>query len=250
MLSHKQEFCNGHADKYFVDTARMPQFSPTNEADQLRKRREALGWSAQRLVERAISIAREVHGEDLKLAQQSVANFELGKAKKRPSWWRYIQDALAAGEDETEFDAHLHLGKTDNSVQIKLLPTFAGMGSGGTGDDDEGYISFSRDLIENELRTPPEALLAILAEGNSMAPDFLGGDQILVDTRRRSLAQPGAFCLWDGDGHVIKYLEKVPDSDPPKVRVISANAIYDPADRLLDEIGLVGRVVWFGRRVQ
>ena len=48
----------------------------------------------------------------------------------------------------------------------------------------------------------------------------------------------------------IKYLEKVPDSDPPKVRVISANAIYDPADRLLDEIGLVGRVVWFGRRVQ
>ena len=90
----------------------------------------------------------------------------------------------------------------------------------------------------------------MVAQGNSMEPDFKGGDQILVDTRQTSLAQPGAFCLWEDDGHVIKFLERVPGSDPAAVRVVSSNSLYEPRERLLDEIRLVGRVVWYGRRVQ
>ena len=82
-----------------------------------------------------------------------------------------------------------------------------------------------------------------------MEPEFFGGDIILVDTRRKSLAQPAAFCLWDGDGHVIKYLERIPDSEPPRVRVVSRNGLYEPRERLLDEINLVGKVIWFGRRI-
>lgn len=109
----------------------------------------------------------------------------------------------------------------------------------------------SRDLIEHELRIPAAALLAMVVEGNSQEPDYYGGDQILVDTRKRSLAQPGAFCLWDMDGHVVKYVERVQNSDPPKVRILSKNAeLYPPVERLLEEINLIGRVVWFGRRVQ
>lgn len=138
----------------------------------------------------------------------------------------------------------------DDVVYIDLLPGFAGMGGGGTGDGDQGTIAFSRTLVEHELRAPAASLLAIVAEGNSMEPDFKGGDQILIDTRRKSLASPGAFCLWDSDGYVIKYLERIQGSDPPQVRIVSARAdLYPPVKRLVDECDIKGRVVWYGRRV-
>ena len=179
-----------------------------------------------------------------------MSKFEKGENKRIPPWTRYISAALDANDEETKEDKHLTMALEDASVQVKLLPTFVGMGAGGTGDDDAGMVSFSRDLIERELRTEAHHLLAMIAEGNSMEPEFRGGDQILVDTRRKSLAQPGAFCLWDGDGHVIKYLERIPGTDPVRVRVVSGNSIYEPRERLMDEINLVGKVVWFGRRVQ
>jgi len=140
---------------------------------------------------------------------------------------------------------------TDDAVSIERIPTFGGMGGGGTGDADGGVVTFSRALVEYDLRAKPEDLLAIIAEGNSMEPDLQGGDQILIDKRRMSLASPGAFCLWDGDGYVIKYLERVPGSDPLKIRVISKNQeLYPPYERLASEIDIKGRVIWFGRQVR
>lgn len=167
-----------------------------------------------------------------------------------PPWARFITMAFESSDEESKEDAYLSNGLIDHSVSVRRLPTFVGLGGGGSGDGDPEVVSFSRDLIERELRADPEQLLAMVAEGNSMEPAFHGGDQILVDTRRKSLAQPGAFCLWDGDGHVIKFLEKVPGSDPAKVRIISLNPLYQPHERLIEEINLIGRVVWFGRRVQ
>lgn len=215
----------------------------------MKREREARGLSAQDLADRINGLAREV-ADPTRVSQQVVSKFEQAKGKRMPAWTRFAERALAANDSETKNDKHLHLGLEDASVAIQLLPTWVGLGTGGTGDDDPGVVSFSRDLIERELRADPSQLLAMVAEGNSMEPEFRGGDQILVDTRRRTLAQPGAFCLWEDDGHVIKYLERIPGSDPAKVRVISSNPLYEPRERLLDEIHLIGKVVWFGRRVQ
>lgn len=249
LLKKQQQFCEGGNHKDFVCLDAMDDFDPRAAAKKMRRAREVLGWSTNELAARARAIAHE-QGEDIKLTQQSISNFEQAKAKRRPSWLRYIDMAIENSHEETDRDPYLSTGKTDSSVLISLLPTYAGLGGGGTGEGDVGQLSFSRDLVENDLRVPPEYLLAMVAEGNSMEPEFKGGDQILVDIRRKTLAQPGAFCLWDGDGHVIKYLEKVQGTDPPMVRVISANSMYEARTCLLEEINLIGRVVWFGRRVQ
>lgn len=212
--------------------------------------RERRGISAAELANRINGLAR-FNADPTTVSQQVVSKFEQGGNKRLPPWTRFIVAAFEDSDSETKEDPHLHMGLDDRAVEIQRLPTWVGLGAGGTGEGDPGTVSFSRDLVERELRADPEFLLAVEAEGNSMEPDYQGGDQILVDTRRKSLANPGAFCLWDGDGHIIKYLEKIPDSDPPKVKVISKNAdLYDPKERLLDDISIVGRVVWFGRRVQ
>lgn len=170
----------------------------------------------------------------------SVPTFEKLKARwpDFPGWAHPEADAPPSVND-------------DSSVQVERLPTFAGMGGGGTGDGDAGTLAFSRSLVETELRANAGDLLAIRAEGNSMEPDFKGGDLILIDRRRRTLASPGVFCLWDSDGYVIKYLSRVAGSDPPRVRVVSYRSdVVEPYERLVEECDIQGRVVWFGRQVQ
>lgn len=222
---------------------------PTEAARWLKREREKRGMSAGELAKRASGIAN-ADGVAANYSQQLISLFEKGEAKKLPAWMKYVREALAAFDDENGRENHDAPVNADGYVQIQQLPTFAGMGSGGTGDGDPALMSFSKSLIETELRADPADLLAMVAEGNSMEPDFRGGDQMLVHTKKRSLAQPGAFCLWDGDGHVIKYLERIPNSDPVRVRVISANNTYSSYELLLDEINVIGRVIWFGRRVQ
>lgn len=223
--------------------------TPASAAARIKRERIKRGWSAKELAERARGFALE-QGDEIKLSQQLISNYEQGDAKKLPHWLAYVWKAFGEADQETANDPHLHMGKTDNAVMIRLVPDHAGLGPGGTGEGDEGLVSFSRDLIENELRSSADHLLALVAEGNSMLPDFQGGDQILVDTKRKSLAQPGAFCLWDSDGHVVKFVEKVAGSEPTRIRLISANPLYEPVERLLEEVGIIGRVVWFGRRIR
>lgn len=140
-------------------------------------------------------------------------------------------------------------GELPPVVMIELLPTTVGAGGGGLGVGEYGSVAFSRRLIEQDLRVEPDDLLAVTIEGDSMSPDYLSGDQLLIHRRKTSISQPGTFCLWDGDGYVIKDLEKIYDTEPAKVRVMSRNERYREVERLADEIQIMGRVIWFGRRV-
>jgi hypothetical protein len=55
--------------------------------------------------------------------------------------------------------------------------------------------------------------------------------------------------LHDGIGLVAKWLEHIPNSDPPRVKIVSANDRYAPYERLVDEMNIVGRIRWFAREI-
>jgi phage repressor protein C with HTH and peptisase S24 domain len=247
----QQKFCTSTMERSLLSPFPMSSYpsDPILAGAWLRRARDMRGLSTTETAARAKAVAFE-EGDLIKLSQQLVSKFEQCDSKRLPHWLRYVQAAFEIFDDESGRQNHDAAPNTDDSVAIKRLPLFAGMGSGSTADGEDGSITFSRDLIFNDLRADPEKLLAIHAEGNSMEPDYKGGDQILVDTRRTSLSQPGAFCIWDGDGHVIKFIERVQGSEPARIRIISANGIYEPTERLVDEVNIIGRVVWFGRRVQ
>src|SRR3546814_17478307 len=88
----------------------------------------------------------------------------------------------------------------------------------------------SRTLIEDDLRAKPADLLLIDVRGDSMMPDFLHGDQILVDKRDCDPRQPGPFALWDGEGCVVKRVERVSQRQGG-YRIFSANNRYTPYGR-------------------
>lgn len=130
-------------------------------------------------------------------------------------------------------------------VEVEVLPTFAGMGGGGTGEGDAPVALLPRDLVEDDLRAKPADLLVINVRGDSMEPIFLHGDQIVIDKRDRNPVQPGPFVLWDGDGYVVKNVEK----RAKQLRVFSANRAYSDVELAPDEVEIMGRPVWFARRL-
>lgn len=133
-------------------------------------------------------------------------------------------------------------------IAIEILPSFVGAGGGGNGDGDTAYGMVPRRLVVDELRASPKDLLLIEVRGDSMEPDFWHGDQILIDRRDRNPLQPGPFALWDGEAYVIKLVERVPGKRG-FYRVFSANERYSAYEIEDGEHVIMGRPVWFGRRL-
>lgn len=108
---------------------------------------------------------------------------------------------------------------------------------------------FPEPMVRHEFRAPANALRMLTLVGDSGEPLVSSGDRIVVDTGQRVPAPPGLFVVWDGMGLVFKRVEHIPDSDPPKVIIKSVNREYQDYERLVEEVNVIGRVVWAGRRL-
>lgn len=133
-------------------------------------------------------------------------------------------------------------------VPVEVLPTYGGMGGGGTGDGDRETALIPRALVVDVLRGQPKDFLLVNVRGDSMEPDFRHGDQILIDKRDVSPAQPGPFALWDGEWgeYVVKNVER---SRSGEVRIFSSNPKYSSEKEPAENTRIIGRPVWFGRRL-
>lgn len=132
--------------------------------------------------------------------------------------------------------------------QVDVLPTYAGMGGGGTGDGDVERALVPSYLIRNVLRGSPSDFVLIRVRGDSMEPVFRHEDELLVDKRDRSPTQAGPFALWDAEWeeYLVKNVERLPGG---RVRVFSSNEKYSSIEVTSDQTNILGRPVWFGRRL-
>lgn len=96
---------------------------------------------------------------------------------------------------------------------------------------------------------PGAKLVVVRVEGDSMEPDYLSGDRVLIDTSRTRPTPPGVFVVWDGLGLVLKRAELVMGQTPMRLRLSSINSAYQPYEALLDDIHIAGRVIgkWMWR---
>ena len=73
-----------------------------------------------------------------------------------------------------------------------------------------------------------------------MEPAVHDSDRLLVDVARKTPATGEMAVLRDGGGLVVKRVEVMPDTDPPRLRLISANPAYEPYTCLAGEAHMVG----------
>ena len=140
----------------------------------------------------------------------------------------------------------------------------AGLGGGGVAamvnqTDSNGYTTEVEDLRDiwgfpngyalQELRVDGKNARLIEVQGDSMEPTLTTGDKVMVDCSQKSPTPPGLFALWDGLGVVVKRLEHILNSDPIKIRIISDNERHSNVEELLDQVNIIGRIIWLARRV-
>jgi phage repressor protein C with HTH and peptisase S24 domain len=177
----------------------------------------------------------EAFSEELRLTREELL-YRFGVLDEPPESQHSQQPDLPVADPKKDY------------VPIEVLPSYAGMGGGGTGEGDREIALVSRSLIVDELKGKPSDFLLIHVRGDSMEPDFRQGDQILVDCRDCSPAQPGPFALWDGEWgeYVVKNVERARTGE---VRIFSSNAKYSSALVESENTRIIGRPVWFGRRL-
>jgi phage repressor protein C with HTH and peptisase S24 domain len=121
---------------------------------------------------------------------------------------------------------------------------------GGAVVSNENVVSnwpFPEDYLASELRLGQTRLAIIEVRGDSMEPTLSSGDRILVNLSDQQISQPGIFVLFDGDGTVIKRVEKVPGK--AVAVLISDNSLHTRYEVPLSDISVAGRVVWRAGRV-
>lgn len=136
---------------------------------------------------------------------------------------------------------------------IKEVSEYDALASAGGGISlDERKVGpwpFPADYLNGELRLQGADLALIRVKGDSMEPTLRSGDRILVDMTDKNVSQPGLFVLWDGDGRVVKRVERIPAADPASLLLKSDNPLHGQYQVPAELVTIIGRVVWAARRL-
>lgn len=212
------------------------------EAIEIFDRLDALGLK-QRDLARAIGI------EENKVSKAKAGErlLKAGEVLKAREWLATLEEKRKNGIRLQEPD----LPAIDTSlayVAIDIMPTYAGMGGGGTGEGEIERALVPRYLVESVFRGRPSDFVVIRTRGDSMEPDFRHDDELLVDKRDTNPIQPGPFAVWDAEdeAYVVKNVEKLPGG---RFRIFSSNSKYTPSEISREETHIIGRPVWYGRRL-
>lgn len=115
------------------------------------------------------------------------------------------------------------------------------------GDETDQTVArhgFPSEGFRQVYGSAPDQVRIISVVGDSMAPTLFAGQRVMIDTADRTPSPPGVFVLWDGDGLVLKRVERVFGSkDPAKLAIMSDNPKYRTYEVPIEEVHINGRVI-------
>lgn len=136
---------------------------------------------------------------------------------------------------------------------VPLYDVSASAGHGAVVESEQviDYLAFKRDWLRAELNATAGDLYLIEVDGESMEPTLRPGDIILIDRRNAgNVPRDGVYVLRLNGSLLVKRLQRMPGHT---VRVSSDNHAYEPfmlaMDAPAEDMAIVGRVVWSGRRM-
>jgi hypothetical protein len=166
--------------------------------------------------------------------------------------------AIHAGHEEKR---RLDVEQSDSITEIDVYGGLGGGGEAGTSsvpggdggsittDDVRAQWHLPEYYLRSSLRVDVKQARIIEVLGDSMEPTLKSGDRVMLDLRDKRPTPPGLFALWDGIGVVVKRLDHIPNTDPPMLNIKSENKEHDDYERTIEEITIIGRVIWYARRL-
>ncbi|WP_370308295.1 LexA family transcriptional regulator [Sphingobium abikonense] len=196
---------------------------------------DAFGWS----------IAAYRHHENGTRGFDFATAQRYGKAFKVQAAWLMGEGSMATAPD---VPATISSADGDGTISLKRINLGFAMGDGTNLDDyvEEGTIDFDANLLRLISPSPAHRLVVADGVGDSMQPTLLDSDMIVIDTMQNQLNK------WDriwamslqGGGAV----KRVGPAEKGKVEIISDNPAIPNRTVPIEDVRIIGRVVWSGRR--
>lgn len=161
-----------------------------------------------------------------------------------------VDERLLGGPEPSGVPLRVPARRRSGLVIVPRLGLGASAGAGSLDDDESaaGALAFDARWLR-DLGGRPDSLSLIRVDGESMAPTLNNGDDIMVDrSDGPDRLRDGIYVLRLDDVLMVKRVAMTMRRDRFSVR--SDNPAYpdwedvDPAS-----VGIVGRVIWTGRRI-
>lgn len=141
------------------------------------------------------------------------------------------------------------IGGSDQDDLVEVAEVDLAYGLGAAFDDspiDVVTHRFPRSWIEGITQTPPSLLYVARGRGDSMQPTIQDGDMVLIDRSQRTIREQDAiWALTIGQFAMIKRVR----ARGERIALLSDNDRVPPDEVFHEEINVVGRVIFIGRRV-
>lgn len=189
------------------------------------------------------------------LSRRSGVNYDaLNKLKRREGASTSADNAIKIArtlgiEDVADFTAVAVVDEVEapgDLVSIYNVETSAGYGAL-VADYEEivDRLAFPPGYLRRITSANPKDLAIIGVKGKSMEPTLSDDDLVMIDMSKRDLSFDGLFVLRDGGASLlVKRIGR--GRRRGTVTLISDNPNFHPIEREIEEIEVVGKVVWKG----
>lgn len=136
----------------------------------------------------------------------------------------------------------------DGSIALRRINLGFAMGDGSNLDNyvEEGTIDFDANLLRLITQSPAHRIVVADGVGDSMLPTLMDSDMIVIDTLQSQLNKwDRIWAISLNGGGAVKRLGP---ADRGKVEVISDNPAIPNRIVPLEDVRIIGRVIWSGRR--
>lgn len=133
-----------------------------------------------------------------------------------------------------------------------LVPIYAVEASAGYGcviehEEVVDTLAFPPGYLRRLTQANPRNLAIIAVKGESMVPTLHDDDIVMIDTTKKDLSFDGLFVIRDdGAGLLVKRIGRA--SQRGYVMMIPDNKAYPSVERKIQDVEVIGRVIWMGKK--
>lgn len=142
--------------------------------------------------------------------------------------------------------------KPDELVYVREVDISLAMGDGAVVEDypDAQLVPFNLGFLRGITKAATENLLIMTGHGESMEPTLLRSDLLMIDTASRvPVVSDQIWAFHYAGGGMIKRLRRVRDGGEDRFMILSDNPSVPPQLAEIDDLHIVGKLVWVGRRM-
>lgn len=177
---------------------------------------------------------------------------------KALDWLNYVDAQDAAKEDDDlrsgrvkiEPDVAATVGSADGdgAIALKRINIGFAMGDGSNLDDyiEEGRMEFDANLLRLISSSPAHRLVVADGVGDSMQPTLMDSDLIVIDTLQNQLNKWDR--IWALSLQGAGAVKRLGPAERGKVEIISDNPAIPNRVVPMEDVRIIGRVVWSSRR--